>query len=61
MQDQEGSSQSFCFGRRHANGFNMAFCDGSVQTVSYTINPAIHRCLGNRADGEAIDAKKAAF
>jgi hypothetical protein len=36
----------------------MAFCDGSVQMMSYTIDPTVHDYLGNRADGQAIDGKK---
>jgi len=34
----------------------MAFCDGSVQSVSYTIDGTIHSCLGNRHDGRVIPA-----
>ena len=35
----------------------MAFCDGSVHTMSFTIDRETHRRLGNRKDGFAIDGK----
>jgi prepilin-type N-terminal cleavage/methylation domain-containing protein/prepilin-type processing-associated H-X9-DG protein len=38
------------FGSVHPGGFHMAMCDGSVQVVSYDIDPAIHKSLGNRKD-----------
>ncbi len=43
------------FGSAHGNGFCMAFCDGHLQTISYSINIAVHQNLCNRADGNALD------
>ncbi len=36
----------------------MAFCDGSVQMMSYAIDQETNRRLGNRHDGSAINGNK---
>ena len=56
--NNEGYEDSVRFGSPHAASCNMCLCDGSVRTISYTIDPETHRCLGNREDGQTIDAKK---
>jgi prepilin-type N-terminal cleavage/methylation domain-containing protein len=43
---------SIGFGSAHPGVCGMVYCDGSVQLVSYEIDPAIHRQAGNRHDGE---------
>jgi prepilin-type N-terminal cleavage/methylation domain-containing protein len=56
--DQSGYPHPMAFGSAHASGFNMVLCDGSVQTMSYAIDPTVHDCLGNRHDGVSLDGKK---
>jgi len=58
LQDTPGLVDTYRFGSAHAGGLHMAFCDGSVQWINYTIDAAVHKVLGSRDDGAVIDAKK---
>jgi prepilin-type processing-associated H-X9-DG protein len=51
-QDTPGYMSYAAFGSAHPGGLNMAFCDGSVQTLSYDVDPSAHRWLANRFDGQ---------
>jgi prepilin-type N-terminal cleavage/methylation domain-containing protein/prepilin-type processing-associated H-X9-DG protein len=43
------------FGSSHPGRFNAVFCDGSVRSVSYSVNGTVFKNLGNRNDGQVID------
>ncbi len=43
------------FGSAHAAGSYFAFADGAVKLVGYDVDPEIHRCQGNRADGLIVE------
>jgi prepilin-type processing-associated H-X9-DG protein len=55
--DTPGVTGYYGFGSAHATGFQMAFCDGSVDMISYSITPEINSYFCQRADGHTIDAK----
>lgn len=54
LPDQPGFPDFFRFGSAHVGGFQMAFCDASVQSISYDVDPVTHQRLGGRRDGEVI-------
>ncbi|MCA9125106.1 MAG: DUF1559 domain-containing protein [Planctomycetales bacterium] len=43
------------FGSAHAGGCQFVLADGSTRLISYTIDAAIFKNLGNRHDGNAVD------
>jgi prepilin-type processing-associated H-X9-DG protein len=44
------------FSSYHPHGANFLFSDGSVRLLRQSISERVFRLLGNRADGEVIDA-----
>jgi prepilin-type N-terminal cleavage/methylation domain-containing protein/prepilin-type processing-associated H-X9-DG protein len=44
------------FGSSHPSRFNALFADGSVHSISYSINPTVFSYLGNKSDGQVISA-----
>ena len=53
-QDTPGLQLSWSFGSAHAGIFIMAMADGSTRSVSKSIDPTVHRDLGDRADGRSV-------
>lgn len=53
--DWPGYDNSYALGSAHVSVFQAVFCDGSVHSLPYDLDPEIHRCLGNRKDGQVID------
>jgi len=57
-QDRPGVNSWVSFGSPHAAGCNFVFCDGSVRTIGFSIDPLTNSYLGNRRDQQPIDASK---
>ncbi len=55
LKDMRSYTDYYCFGSAHPNTWQMSFCDSSVHSISYDIDPDLHGRLGNRCDGEMID------
>jgi prepilin-type N-terminal cleavage/methylation domain-containing protein len=54
-QDQFGVAEDELFGSAHPSGCFISFCDGSVQFVSYSVDPVAHAYRGDRQDGMVIN------
>ncbi len=57
IQDTPGVNYWLCFGSAHSDSFNVAFCDGAVRPIAYTIALGTFRCLCNRHDETVINVK----
>ena len=49
--DRRGTTNTLAFGSAHSGIFFVAYCDGSSDGISYSIDRDIWRQLGHRADG----------
>lgn len=58
VQDRVGFVGVYNFGSAHGSGFNVSLCDGSVRSMSYSIDLEVFRRLGSRKDGMVVDGSK---
>ena len=49
---EQSNGAANSFGSAHSNGWNVAYCDGSVRMLSYTIDMEVHRLMSARNDGK---------
>lgn len=49
---------AFRFGSGHSGGFFIAYADGSAVLINYEIDATIFACMGDRADGKAVEIRK---
>ena len=50
-QDARGVDNRYAFGSAHAAGFGAVFCDGSVRSIGYDVDPTAFRNVTDRRDG----------
>jgi prepilin-type N-terminal cleavage/methylation domain-containing protein/prepilin-type processing-associated H-X9-DG protein len=50
-QDEQRFENGNLFGSAHSSVWNVAFCDGHVEAMSFDIDKDIHKSYGNRKDG----------
>ncbi len=52
LRDQRNLDAPDAFGSRHPASWNALFADGSVWSLSYSLDAEVHRTSGNRHDGQ---------
>lgn len=55
---QQPSYFGFRFGSAHSAGINAAFGDGRVTLIDYAVDGRVFALMGDRRDGQVIDASK---
>jgi prepilin-type N-terminal cleavage/methylation domain-containing protein/prepilin-type processing-associated H-X9-DG protein len=55
--DGGGGGPERRFGSAHSSSFNIVFCDGSVHSIGYDIDPGAHRALAHRFEGEVAQVQ----
>ncbi|MHB1035168.1 MAG: DUF1559 family PulG-like putative transporter [Pirellulales bacterium] len=58
LPDTPGYAGNINFGSAHPGAWNVVFCDGSVHSLPYALDPETHRRLGDRDGGLAVDGTK---
>jgi prepilin-type N-terminal cleavage/methylation domain-containing protein/prepilin-type processing-associated H-X9-DG protein len=53
--DSHNFDQYWAFGSAHASAANFVFCDGSVHSIDYDIEPIVYRSIGFRDDKTWMD------
>ena len=54
VRDSRTDMNVISFGSAHPSGCQFVFCDGSVRSINYSIQPETHRRFAHRSDGNVI-------
>jgi prepilin-type N-terminal cleavage/methylation domain-containing protein len=56
--DQPGLNLDYYYGSAHPAAFQMAYCDGSVQSISYDIEGLVYKAIGSRDETTDINDRR---
>jgi prepilin-type N-terminal cleavage/methylation domain-containing protein len=56
LRDNRQVGSRHIYGSNHTSSWNVVMCDGSTKGISFFLDRAIFRSLGNRYDGAAVEA-----
>lgn len=55
FRDLPNNQKNWNFGSAHTSVWNAVFCDGSVRSLPFSINPLTHEAFGGRDDGLLLE------